>query len=794
MFGGPELEVSKLVHFDSPNELIVEVLAPSYGVADWGGKSLERVVVPWGIGGGDEDVTGTSGIGTKEFLPFGIWREVRLEIVPRTHLERPFLVTEEVNSREARLRLSVEVLVNTHSLNFPLHSWNESMFEEYRNAWTSKPLETSPQFRVQLFDKRTSRQVLTQTVPLQLYEGRNWVEQEIRVPSPKLWWPNGMGSPDLYRVKLTLLEQENSKDRIEFDFGIRTIQHQRSAGPRYQDHWANWQFVVNGRRLFVKGINWAWPLDVLLNLPRERYRWLLGSARAAGIQMIRVWGGGNPETEDFFQLCDELGIMVWEDFPIGNTETPGWKQDVWEAQVLHVIFSLRNHASLAVWCGGNEFNPYSLGNATTIGILERSISDFDGSRLFVRTTPDSGDLHPYVDFDPTWYQRLYRLVPFVSETGIFNMPEAQSLLEVIDKKEFDAPLGDVFDKDFAASHPEFVHHFLEYRVHEPQTMWTRATQIDDLSSRMLEGFCEANQIASAEFTQIISELIQANYPVTTGLMPWSFTIPWPIEFFMFVDGLDQPTPSYYFQKRTYEPTHILVKLPELIWAKGEKVPISVSVLHAPPTALTGLSASTQVYDPQFHSIWYQERKVEMEPGPSVTTLELGEFPIPDGLQDKFFFVVADLKQADGKLLSRSAYWPRCLKLMEDAEFRRKYRAAPQPSLRFEHGPWLRPQVAATRTTLEMSTVSHERVGENQSRLVVRVRNTGANPAFLTYVDLKGTKRAFYGTDNYFWLAPGEERRLEFMVLWRDLPTRDKALITVGAWNAETRQVPVTKAE
>ena len=154
---------------------------------------------------------------------FGIWREVRLEIVPRTHLERPFLVTEEVNSREARLRLSVEVLVNTHSLNFPLHSWNESMFEEYRNAWTSKPLETSPQFRVQLVDKRTSRQVLTRTVPLPLYEGRNWVEQEIRVPSPKLWWPNGMGSPDLYRVKLTLLEQEDSKDQIEFDFGIRTI-------------------------------------------------------------------------------------------------------------------------------------------------------------------------------------------------------------------------------------------------------------------------------------------------------------------------------------------------------------------------------------------------------------------------------------------------------------------------------------------------------------------------------------------------------------------------------------------
>jgi beta-mannosidase len=263
---------------------------------------------------------------------------------------------------------------------------------------------------------------------------------------------------------------------------------------------------------------------------------------------------------------------------------------------------------------------------------------------------------------------------------------------------------------------------------------------------------------------------------------------------MFIDGLGQPTPSYYFQKRTYEPTHILVRLPELIWAKGEKVPILVSILHAPATALAGLLASINVYDPQFHSIWHQERKLDVKPGPSVATLELGEFPIPESLQDKFFFVVAELKQADGRLLSRSVYWPRCLKLMEDAEFRQKYRGAPQPSLRFEHGPWLRPQVEATRTSLEMSTVSHTRISENQSRLVVRVRNTGANPAFLTHVDIKGTKRAFYGTDNYFWLTPGEERRLEFTILWRDPPTREKALVTVGAWNAETRQEPVTSAQ
>jgi beta-mannosidase len=224
-----------------------------------------------------------------------------------------------------------------------------------------------------------------------------------------------------------------------------------------------------------------------------------------------------------------------------------------------------------------------------------------------------------------------------------------------------------------------------------------------------------------------------------------------------------------------------------MWAKGERIPISVSALHAPPTPLTGLSASVNVYDDQFHSIWHQERKLEAKPGPSVATLELGDFTIPNSFEDKFFFIVAELKQDDGKLLSRSVYWPRCLKLMEEAEFRRKYRASPQPSLKFEHGPWLRPQVAKTRTKLEMTVISRKEINESQTRLRVRVRNTGSNPAFLTHFDIKGTQRAFYGTDNYFWLKPGEEKFLELMILWRDPATRDQALVTVGAWNAETQQ-------
>jgi beta-mannosidase len=779
MFGGPAVEISRMVRGSGPNELIVEVRAPSYGHQDWGGKALETVIVPWGIGGGIDSVTAPSGIGPKEFLPFGLWRDVRLEFVPRAHLERPFLVTTQANSREARLQLSAEVMVNSHSLEYRLSSAQDS--------FTSRRAP-GLELQVQLADKSGSGPVLTRTFPLDVYEGRNFTKAEIRVPSPKLWWPNGMGVPNLYRVHVSLLREGRAIDHLEFDFGIRTIRQVPSAGPRTQDRWANWQFIVNGRPLFLKGANWAWPMDVLLHLPRERYAWQLEAARASGIRILRVWGGGNPETDEFFSLCDELGLMVWEDFPIANAETPGWNQAAWEAQTLQTIFRLRNHPSLAVWCGGNEFNAYSTGNTATIGIVERSVADFDHTRLFLRTSPDAGDIHPYPDMDPTWFGQIYKLAPFVSEFGIFAICEPEAVREVVDRRELDGPLRGIFSKEFTASHPEFVHHFLQYEFDATQKLlWARMSQVDDISAPTLDALSDASRVAVGEFFQIASDAFQANYPVTTGMMPWSFTIPWPIFFPAAMDAFDQSTSMYYFLKRTYEPTHVIVRLPHLLWAKEEKLPISASVMHGPDTALPASGLSVEVLNERFERIWKQERSITLKPGPSVTNVDLGDFSIDGSLADRFFFVIAELRRPDGVLISRSVYWPRCLKRMEDAEFRKTYRSSPQASLFFEKGPWLRRQVSSSPTTLEISVVERRDVDEHQSRLKVRVRNAGLRPAFLTHIDIKDCRRAFYGDDNFFWLPPGEVRTLNFRVRWLDARARDRARLTVRAWNADERQ-------
>jgi len=788
MFGGPHVEVSRWLKPGQQNEIVVEVKAGSYGEKTWDPDHYGngKVAVPWGLAGGSSYVTVRSEIQPKELEPLGIWQSVRLEMTPKVHLARPYLVTEKANGAAARLSLKVEVLDGTTAL-------DTKLTEEYgttRDGATAVK-ETEPlTLEMELVDKATGKTALKQAWPLDIFKGRNWVGHEIEMPNPKLWWPNGMGDPNLYRAHLTLLKQGNAVDALEFDYGIQTIERVATAGPQTQDRWEKWQFVVNGRPLFVKGMNWAWPLDEYLHLPAAKYQWLLDEAKAAHIQMFRIWGGGNPETDEFYRLCDKLGIMVWEDFPVANSDSPDLPEDVWEAQVLQNVFRLRNHPALAVWCGGNEFNPYDVGNTATVGIIERDVRDFDPSRMFIRTTPDPGDVHIYTDQDPTWYGHRYKEVPYISETGIYNMPEPESFLQVIDAKELKDSFGDLFAKDYVAKHPEIIHHMLEFGGGEPRTLAGRATQMDDMTKVDLPRFSAASQMAAAEFTQVYADLTLANYPVTAGLMPWSFTVPWPIEFFMFVDGLDQPTSSYYTIKRVYEPTHVVVKLPEMIWASGEQVPLTVAVAQAPPVALAGVNVTVKVLGPDFRTVWTKTQAMTVPAGPSAKSMEMGAFTIPAAFEDKFFFIVAEAKGADGKLLSRSVYMPRCLKMMNDAAFKAKYRGSPQPSIHLDHGPWLRPQVEATPTALELKVISQRKVSDDESLVKVEVRNAGKAPALETHVNIVSTQRVFYGTDNDMWLEPGEARTLEYTVQWRDAATRAGAGVTVDAWNAGQKQGPL----
>lgn len=810
IFGGPAVEISRLLKPNATNTVTVEVRAGNWGKKAISYESLPRtasgsrdnskrtgfnpratgnIIKPWIISGGS---------GAEMFFTVGMWQGVRLEIVPPYHLERPYLTTVSATEKQARLHLSCEVFADTHSLNYRLHPWNNVQIHHHDGRIPgTAPAKKSASVLIELLDN-LGKTVLSTEKTMTLFKGRTWLETDLTVPNPKLWNPNGLGGiplgqANLYQVRLSLRQDGQVIDQLAFTTGIRTIERVASAGPRYQDRWENWQFVVNGKKLFVKGMNFT-PQDVLLDLPRERYRWTLQAAKNMGVQLIRIWGGGLLETDDLYDLCNEMGIMVWQDFPIGNQDTPGYPQDVWEAQVVQNIVRLRNHPSLAVWCGGNEFNPYSYGNAATLGILERNLDIFDKSRLYVRTTPDDGSIHTYPDMDPVWYGVGYKYEPWISETGMHSIPEASSLRDLVDSTEFTG-LGKMWDQDFYKTHPQFIHHFAEYGPGRVPRMLSRASHISDVSNPTLESISEASQVGAGEFYQVLSEKVQGNYPVTTGLMPWVFKRHWPVIAIQLMDWFGHAGAPYYFLKRTYEPTHISLDIDRLLWSAGDKFPVKLSITHASEQPLTKLNATVRILDSSFKPLWQSEKALSLAAGPSVLKLAVGEMTIPADYRDRFFFVITELTDGTGNLVSRQTYWPRTTSKLDDVAFRQKYLTVPlTPWPTFENGPFLKPTVAASPTTLTLALLDNKILSETESRLTVRLKNTGKQPAFMTQLDITGAKRAIVASDNYLWLQPGETRDLTADVLWPvrrrgEKPGRSVS-IQVSAWNAPTQSMSI----
>lgn len=795
MFGGPNAEVGRLLKPGASNKIIVELRA-----GNWGNKAGDyeklptngtgeidyaartgynprksgRIIKPWVISGGS---------GGEAFFSLGMWQGVRLEIVPAVHLERPYLTTQKITDRNASLHLSVELFAGEHSFMQQLHPWNNTQIRHPDEKGVPFiPVNEKLTATVEFY--RDGQQQFSKEIPLHLYKGRNWLETDLNIPHPALWNPNGLGAPNLYQVKVAVKRNNTVIDRIQFPYGIRTIERVASAGPRTGDRFENWQFVINGKKIFVKGMNFT-PQDVLLETSEERYRWTLSAAQKMGVQLIRIWGGGLLETNTLYKICNELGIMVWQDFPIGNMDTPDYPQDIWEAQVVQNICRIRNNPSLAIWCGGNEFNPYSFGNAASMGIIERNLRTFDNSHLFVRTTPDQGSIHVYPDMDPTWYGRSYNNEAWISETGMHSMPEANLFYEVVNKAEF-KDLGKMWDKNFRKDHPELILHFTEYGPGRVPRMLSRASHIDDMSDPSIESVTEATQIGAGEFYQVLSEKVQGNYPVTTGLMPWVFKRHWPVVAIQMMDWFGQAGAPYYFLKRTYEPTHISVDLPRLLWAPGEKMNLDVKITNAAPVAGNTYTAAVTVFDDAFKQVYKNNKQVAVAGGTTVTTATAGSFTIPATYRDRFVFILATLKDPKGKLVSSAYYYPRSLVKMEDSAFYNKYVSEPIPWITLDKGPWLKPTVAATHTSLSMKLKDVKSIDTTRSELKFTITNTGTIPAFMVKADITGVKRAFYASDNYLWLQPGETKEIDMHVLWRD--KKAGAVLELSAWNAVTVKI------
>lgn len=171
------------------------------------------------------------------------------------------------------------------------------------------------------------------------------------VENPALWYPNGYGEQNLYDLKIEILSNNNLIDKYEKKVGLRTIELSLLKGEE-----KDFAFIVNDKRIFIKGVNWIPGDSFLPRVSGEKYSALLNMAKSANINMVRVWGGGIYENDIFYDLCDELGLLVWQDFMFACATYPemeDFNENI-RKEFEYNIKRLRIHPSIAVWCGNNE--------------------------------------------------------------------------------------------------------------------------------------------------------------------------------------------------------------------------------------------------------------------------------------------------------------------------------------------------------------------------------------------------------------------------------------------------------
>lgn len=279
------------------------------------------------------------------------------------------------------------------------------------------------------------------------------------VEKPQLWWCSGLGEQPLYDVQVELVCDDEVCDEKKTRIGLRTIELDMSRDSIGR----NFCFKVNGVEIFARGANWI-PADSFnTRVTKDRLEYFIGAMKNANMNMVRVWGGGFYESDEFYNICDEKGILVWQDFAFACAAYPFMMQDFRESvleEVKYNVCRLRNHASLALWCGNNEIEAMSLVWIYRFDLIKQAgeffyktlreqVKKFDDDTPFVSGTPSSGEYMKRVSSDDYGDTHLWnvwhgmrdvgyyskRNTRFCSEFGLESYPSMNCIDAVIPKEE-----------------------------------------------------------------------------------------------------------------------------------------------------------------------------------------------------------------------------------------------------------------------------------------------------------------------------------------------------------------------
>jgi beta-mannosidase len=397
---------------------------------------------------------------------------------------------------------------------------------------------------------------------------------ELHLPRVALWQPWDRGYPHLYQLQISLTHSDGHiLDETQLRTGICSIDLDQ------------WQLIVNGRREFIRGLNWV-PADSFPGRLREaQYETLLDLARKAGANLLRVWGGGLREKQPFYDLCDQIGLLVWQEFPFACMFLGDYPRDpTYLAQVRAecgaITRQLRHHPSIALWCGGNEFSHRR--NRPLLDTLGSIVAEHDGTRPFVPVSPSFGPLRDSHNWQ-VWHGqaaiKTYQTetAHFLSEFGLQALPNIDTLTTALanptDIRSWPDHLADLsklarystlfLEQDPPASSPFSAKRLRQMcrarRDLEPQP--PHALFTGQQASAALSSLISASQQAQAVALQTAIEHMRRRKGEAGGLCVWQFNEPWPAISWAIVDYFGRPKLAYSQLSSWYKPILISLKFP-----------------------------------------------------------------------------------------------------------------------------------------------------------------------------------------------------------------------------------------
>ncbi|SMC52037.1 glycoside hydrolase family 2 protein [Pedobacter africanus] len=578
---------------------------------------------------------------------------------------------------------------------------------------------------------------------------------DFQLQNPRLWWPNGYGEHPLYTISFTFVDAAGKlADKESVQFGVREI------STRWNERTRSRENLVNGQKIFIKGGNWIIS-DAMLRFSDERYDAEVRYHREMNLNLIRIWGGAIIERPEFYQACDKYGMLVFQDFWFsgdcnGKWQDPLKKDDQWTRRqypddhglvltaAADQIKMIRNHPSLAFWCGGNEITPP---DDILYPLKEKILPELDGTRYFFDYS-NSNDMSynflggngdgPYTIQDPKsfWSFRTY---PYNSEVGSVGVGDYASLKRFIPEGNMAPPQN--------GQQPDSVwayHKYIPYDHHiEP---YGKAKDARDFAMK-------AQLVNYEQYRALMEGFSSRMWDWYTGTIIWKTQNPWTAMRGQMYDYYLDPNACLYGLRKGSAPLHIMMN----------PLDSMVTIVNNGLGVVRNVMVQASLYDMEGKLQQQIQAFTEIAASTSQRT-----FPVNEGLKKldakTGCFVLLKLLDATQKVLSENLYW------------------MPAPDGKY---------TGLQHMKTAKLNVSSRKAGKGQ--LEVLLNNDAAGPvAFFNRVALVNTATGerilpAFCSDNYFTILPGGEKSMSI-----EFPEQGNTplSIEVYGWNLKSQLFPI----